>query len=101
MKQSEGATLPRTKKGKFFLISSFKSERVEKIGEERSGVMDLPSFPKCQKCETGALIPLSDYGQEGASVLFKAWVCTNPDCGFSLRVDKGEVTYGKRIEPKH
>ena len=63
--------------------------------------MDLPSFPKCRKCETGVLIPLSDYGQEGASVLFKAWVCTNPECGFSLRVDKGEVTYGKRIEPKH
>jgi len=51
--------------------------------------MDLPSFPKCQKCDAGVLIPLSDYGQEGASVLFKAWVCTNPDCGFSLRVDKG------------
>jgi hypothetical protein len=60
--------------------------------------MDLP---KCQKCNNGLLIPLSDYGQEGASVMFKAWACTNPDCGFSLRVDKGEVSYGKRIEPKH
>jgi hypothetical protein len=58
-------------------------------------------WPKCQKCNNGALIPLSDYGQEGASVMFKAWVCTNPDCGFSLRVDKGEVTYGRRIETKH
>src|SRR5215468_4829 len=57
-------------------------------------------FPKCQKCNNGTLIPLSDYGQEGASVIFKAWACTNPDCGFSLRVDKGEITYGKRIEPK-
>ena len=55
-------------------------------------------WPKCQKCNNGALIPLSDYGQEGASVLFKAWVCTNPECGFSLRVDKGEVTYGRRID---
>ncbi len=64
--------------------------------------MDLPThFPKCLKCnEEGELIPLSDYGQEGASVLFKAWVCTNPNCGFSLRVDKGEVTYGRRIEQK-
>jgi hypothetical protein len=60
--------------------------------------MDLP---KCQKCNNGLLIPLSDYGQDGASVMFKAWVCTNPDCGFSLRVDKGAVTYGKSIEPKH
>src|SRR5690349_18969321 len=61
-------------------------------------VMELP---KCQKCNNGTLIPLSDYGQEGASVIFKAWACTNPDCGFSLRVDKGEVSYGKKIEHKH
>jgi hypothetical protein len=69
-------------------------------GARRLGgvVMDLP---KCQKCNNGTLIPLSDYGQEGASVIFKAWACTNPDCGFSLRVDKGEVSYGRRIEPKH
>ena len=53
-------------------------------------------FPKCQKCNNGVLIPLSDYGQDGASVMYKAWACTNPDCGFSLRVDKGEVTYGRR-----
>jgi hypothetical protein len=58
-------------------------------------------WPKCLKCNKGALIPLSDYGQEGASVMFKAWVCTNPECGFSLRVDKGEVTYGKKIDVKH
>jgi len=65
---------------------------------EKEAVME---FPKCQKCSNGILIPLSDYGQEGASVLFKAWVCTNPECGFSLRVDKGEVSYGKKIEHKH
>jgi hypothetical protein len=64
----------------------------------KEGEMDLP---KCQKCNSGTLIPLSDYGQEGASVIFKAWVCTNPECGFSLRVDKGEVTYGKKVEHKH
>jgi hypothetical protein len=62
------------------------------------GVMDLP---KCQKCNNGVLIPLSDYGQEGSSVIFKAWACTNPECGFSLRVDKGEVSYGKKIDHKH
>ena len=58
-------------------------------------------WPKCLKCNKGVLIPLSDYGQEGASVLFKAWVCNNPECGFSLRVDKGEVTFGKKIDFKH
>ena len=46
-------------------------------------------FPKCQKCNNGVLIPLSDYGQEGASVLFKAWVCINPECGFSLTSRQG------------
>ena len=59
------------------------------------------SFPKCQKCNQGVLIPLSDYGQEGSAVTYKAWVCTNPDCGFSLRIDKGEVSYGKKVQPKN
>ena len=54
-------------------------------------------FPKCQKCTTGVLIPLSDYGREGASILYKAWVCTNPDCGFNLRIDNGEISIGKQI----
>jgi len=40
--------------------------------------------PRCQKCNDGTLIPLSDCGQEGASVIFNAWACTNPACGFSL-----------------
>ena len=57
-------------------------------------------FPKCKKCGDGDLIPLSDYGQEGAAVTYKAWVCTSPDCGFSLRIDKGEVSYGKKVQPK-
>jgi hypothetical protein len=58
------------------------------------------SFPQCQKCKEGVLIPLSDYGQDGASVTYKSWVCTHPDCGFSLRIDKGEVTYGRKVQPK-
>ena len=62
--------------------------------------MELKSFPQCQKCKDGVLIPLSDYGQEGASVTYKAWACSNPECGFSLRIDKGEVTYGKKIQQK-
>jgi len=57
-------------------------------------------YPACQRCKTGVLVPLSDYGQEGAAVTYKAWACVNPDCGFSLRIDKGEVTYGRKIQPK-
>ncbi len=55
------------------------------------------NFPKCQKCATGVLVPLSDYGRNGASVMYKAWVCTNPDCGFNLRVDNGEISIGKDV----
>ena len=55
-------------------------------------------FPECKKCSSGVLIPLSDYGREGSSIMFKAWVCTNPDCGFNIRIDNGEVSFGKAIE---
>jgi hypothetical protein len=78
--------------------TSFGVGRQPRSAGKGRGEMD---FPKCQKCNNGILIPLSDYGQEGSSVFFKAWVCTNPDCGFSLRVDKGEVSYGKKVEHKH
>lgn len=63
----------------------------------RKGGVEM-ELPKCQKCDNGILIPLSDYGQDGASVMFKAWVCTNPDCGFSLRIDKGEVSFGRKVD---
>lgn len=58
--------------------------------------MDM-AFPKCLKCETGIMVPLSDYGREGSSILYKAWVCTNPDCGYNLRIDNGEISVGKSI----
>lgn len=54
-------------------------------------------FPSCQKCGDGTLVPLSDYGREGASVQYKAWVCTNPECGFNLRIDNGEVSIGRAL----
>jgi hypothetical protein len=55
------------------------------------------SFPKCMKCHDGVLIPLSDYGREGAPITYKAWVCSNPECGFNLRIDNGEISVGKTI----
>jgi hypothetical protein len=54
-------------------------------------------FPACLKCGNGTLIPLSDYGRDGASVTYKAWVCTNPLCGFNLRIDNGEVSIGRAL----
>jgi hypothetical protein len=46
----------------------------------------------------GVFLPFSDYGPEGgAAIVFKAWACSNPACGFCLRIDKGGVTYGRRL----
>ena len=58
---------------------------------------DCCSFPHCQACDIGILIPLSDYGREGAPIQYKAWVCTNPNCGFHLRIDNGEISVGRSI----
>jgi hypothetical protein len=54
-------------------------------------------FPECQKCATGVLVPLSDYGRDGAPIQYKAWVCTNPNCGFNIRIDNGELSFGKNV----
>ena len=54
-------------------------------------------WPDCMKCNKGHLIPLSDYGRDGAPITYKAWVCTNPDCGFNLRIDNGEISFGRAI----
>ena len=50
-------------------------------------------FPTCPSCNKSVLVPLSDYAPEGASVRFKAWACTRPECGHSVRADKGQVAY--------
>ncbi len=59
--------------------------------------MEQFNFPKCQKCETGDLVPLSDFGNQGATIQFKAWVCTNPTCGFNLKIRNGDVYINEPI----
>ncbi len=59
--------------------------------------MDDRSFPSCLKCDSGILLPLSDYGRDGAPIRYKAWVCNNPDCGFNMRIDNGEISIGRAI----
>jgi hypothetical protein len=53
--------------------------------------MDFSQFPICRRCGEGELVPLSDFGGQGAAVQYKAWVCTNPTCGFNLKIRNGEV----------
>jgi hypothetical protein len=59
--------------------------------------VDLASFPKCLKCRDGDLVPLSDYGGQGASVQYKAWVCINPDCGFNIKIRNGDIYINEPI----
>jgi hypothetical protein len=59
--------------------------------------MEEKQLPTCLKCEKGVLIPLSDYGRDGAPIMYKAWACMNPECGFNLRIDNGEISFGRAI----
>jgi len=55
------------------------------------------AFPECLKCNEGVLLPLSDYGRDGAPITYKAWVCNNPICGFNIRIDNGEISLGRGL----
>ena len=55
------------------------------------------ALPKCQSCDTGQLVPLSDYGGQGASVHYKAWVCSNPTCGYNIKIRNGDVYLNEPI----
>ena len=55
------------------------------------------SLPKCQECKSGDLVPLSDFGSQGAAIHYKAWVCTNPDCGFNIKIRNGDVYLNEPI----
>ena len=59
--------------------------------------MGWTAFPSCRRCGQGDLVPLSDYGNQGAEVRYKAWVCTNPACGFNLKIRNGEVFVNEPI----
>ena len=34
--------------------------------------MDVNELPACRKCGKGTMLPLSDYGRDGAPITFKA-----------------------------
>ena len=59
--------------------------------------MELDYFPKCKKCKLGDLVPLSDFGSQGAAIHYKAWVCTNPDCGYNIKIRNGELYLNEPI----
>ena len=41
--------------------------------------------------------PVWQVTRDGAPITYKAWVCSNPNCGFNLRIDNGEISLGRGI----
>ncbi len=55
------------------------------------------AFPRCRKCGAGDLVPLSDFGSQGASIQFKAWVCTNPNCLYNVKIRNGDIIINEPV----
>ena len=53
----------------------------------------VDQFPKCNGCDNpdAVYVPLSDFGGQGASIHYKAWVCTDDECGSNIKIRNGEV----------
>lgn len=54
-------------------------------------------FPECRKCGQGQLVPLSDFGSQGASIEYKAWVCTNPACLYNIKIRNGDIIINEPV----
>ena len=66
-------------------------------GGKEEGPMEPSGWPTCRKCTDGELLPLSDFGSQGAPIHYKAWVCSNPDCGFNIKIRNGDVYLNEPI----
>ena len=59
--------------------------------------MGNDNWPICRKCENGDLLPLSDFGGQGAAIHYKVWVCSHPDCGFNIKIRNGDIYLNEPI----
>ena len=55
------------------------------------GEWGMFQFPKCRKCDDGELVPSRISAARARPIHFKAWVCTNPDCGYNIKIRNGEL----------
>jgi hypothetical protein len=60
-------------------------------------VQVVGTFPKCRQCGEGDLVPLSDFSNQGASLLYKAWVCTNVGCSYNVKIRSGEIVVNEPV----
>ena len=52
------------------------------------------SYPKCQACGKGDLVPLSDFSNNAVPIRYKSWACTNRECRYFIVLRGGAVYYG-------
>ena len=55
-------------------------------------------FPICKACDNnGNLLPLAEFGSQGAPIHYKAWVCSVPGCGYNIKIRNGDVYINEPI----
>ena len=67
------------------------------VWKEIQVVEENGTWPGVSTMSGGDLLPLSDFGGQGASIHYKAWVCSNPDCGFNIKIRNGDVYLNEPI----
>ena len=71
--------------------------RILSLVKKEGGDFVENAFPRCRKCSEGDLVPLSDFGSQGASIEYKAWVCTNPSCLYNIKIRNGDIIINEPI----
>ncbi len=61
------------------------------VAQEEDVGNSISQWPECLDCREGVLLPLSDFGGQGAAIHYKAWVCSSPDCDYNLKIRNGDV----------
>ena len=76
------------------ILAALLPPRVVELEEDP---VEHQGWPECRGCQEGSLLPLSDFGSQGAPIHYKAWVCSNPDCGFNIKIRNGDVYLNEPI----
>ena len=57
--------------------------------------INLATLPKCPNCENGELLPFCDETKESKNLYLKAWACSNKECKYFIKFDRGDIVTGE------
>src|SRR5713101_7322443 len=80
-----------------FVRCNRSGRRIQPPESKEGGDYVENAFPRCRKRSEGDLVPLSDFGSQGASIEYKAWVCTNPSCLCNFKIRNGDIIINEPI----